>query len=95
MDKVIFKYKLKNKKYSECVDILRKEIIKILVKQIQNKDTYFSYTTTMDLYYKSKKYLPEKDSKIAYELYLLDTMEETEAYLLDEMMILYEKLQQK
>lgn len=94
MNKAIFKYKLRNKKYTECVDILRKEIIDVLEKRIQQNDNFFSYTTTMDLYNKSQKFLNKKEIKIAYQLFLLDIMEETEEYLLNEIMIMYQELQE-
>ena len=94
MDKVIFKYNLKNKKYAECVNILRNQIIGILEKRIKQKDNFFSYTTTMDLYNKSRKYLNKKEIEITYQLYLLDIMEQTEEYLLNELMIMYQELQE-
>ena len=95
MNKEIFKYKLKNKKYNECIDILRKDIINILEKNVKEKDTFFSYTTTMDLYNKAKEFLSEKEIKISYKLYLLDIMDETDEYILDEMMQMYKELQIK
>lgn len=93
MNKEIFTYNLKNKKYYECIIILRQEIINKLVNKIKEKESFFTYTTTMDLYNKSKEYLSSKEIKIAYELYLLDIMEETEEYILDEMMRMYKELQ--
>lgn len=95
MNKEIFKYKLTNKKYNECIDILRKDIINILEKNVKEKDTFFSYTTTMDLYNKAKEFLSEKEIKISYKLYLLDIMDETDEYILDEMMQMYKELQIK
>ena len=95
MNKEIFKYKLTNKKYNECIDILRKDIINILEKNVKEKDTFFSYTTNMDLYNKAKEFLSEKEIKISYKLYLLDIMDETDEYILDEMMQMYKELQIK
>ena len=95
MNKEIFKYKLTNKKYNECIDILRKDIINILEKNVKEKDTFFSYTTTMDLYNKAKEFLSEKEIKISYKLYLLDIIDETDEYILDEMMQMYKELQIK
>ena len=95
MNKEIFKYKLTNKKYNECIDMLRKDIINILEKNVKEKDTFFSYTTTMDLYNKAKEFLSEKEIKISYKLYLLDIMDETDEYILDEMMQMYKELQIK
>lgn len=94
MDKEIFKYNLKNKKYKECIDILRKQIIDKLENNIKKKEKIFFYTTTSDLYNKSKEYLSKEEIKIAYELYSLDIMEETEEYILDEMMKMYQELQE-
>lgn len=86
MNKKIFYEKLKNKQFEECVNILRKEIIDILVLKIKKKDIYFSYSTTKDLYNKSKKYLDENCCKIAYKLYTLDIIEELDEYMLEELM---------
>lgn len=93
MNKKEFETKLKNKKINECVDILREEIILILVNKIKEKDSYFSYSTTSDLYKKAKKCLDEKYCKIAYELYNFDIMYEKEEYMLDEMFQMYKELE--
>lgn len=85
MNKKDFYAKLKNREFEECINILRKEIIDILVLKIKEKDAYFTYSTTRDLYNKSKKYLDEKYSKIAYKLYSLDVMEELDEYVLEEL----------
>lgn len=94
MNKKDFYLKLKNKQFNECIDILRKEIIDILVLKIREKDLYFSYSTTRDLYNKSKKCLDEKYSKIAYKLYTLDIMEEREEYILEELFYACEALKE-
>ncbi len=85
MNKKDFYAKLKNREFEECINILRKEIIDILVLKIKEKDTYFTYSTTRDLYNKSKKCLDEKYSKVAYKLYSLDVMEELDEYVLEEL----------
>ena len=95
MDKQLFKNNLENKKYYECTDILRKEIIKILEKRIKYYDKFFSYTTSIDLYNKVKKTLTKREINIAYELFLLDITDESEEYILDEMMKMYHELQEK
>ena len=95
MNKKDFYEKLKNKQLDECVDILRKEIIDILVLKIKEKDLYFSYSTTRDLYNKSKIYLDETDCKIAYKLYTLDIMEEIDEYSLEELLDACKMLKEK
>ena len=85
MNKKDFYAKLKNREFEECINILRKEIIDILVLKIKEKDGYFTYSTTRDLYNKSKICLEEKYSKIAYKLYSLDVMEELDEYVLEEL----------
>ena len=85
MNKKEFYTKLKNREFEECIEILRKDIISILVLKIKEKDNYFKYSTTRDLYNKSKLCLEEKYSKIAYKLYSLDVMEELEEYVLEEL----------
>ena len=85
MNKKEFYTKLKNREFEECIEILRKDIISILVLKIKEKDNYFKYSTTRDLYNKSKIFLEEKYSKIAYKLYSLDVMEELDEYVLEEL----------
>lgn len=92
MNKKEFELKLKNKKFDECIEILRKEIILIITEKIKEKDSYFLYTTSSDLYKKSKKILEPKYTKIAYELYSFDIMDENEMYVLDEMLQMYKDL---
>lgn len=92
MNKLDFQKKLKNRQFEDCIEILRKEIIDILIEKMKEKDSYFFYTTTKDLYQKSKKVLEEKYSRIAYELYNLDIMEEQDEYILDELLNMYKEL---
>ena len=92
MNKKEFGEKLKNKQFEECIEILRTELIEIITEKIKEKDSYFHYTTTKDLYNKSKKVLEQKYSKIAYELYCFDIMPEKEEYVLDVMFQMYKEL---
>lgn len=93
MNKKEFQNKLKNKKFDECIDILRKEIIEIITNKIKEKDSYFSYSTTGDLYKKSRRCLEEeKYSRIAYQLYCFDIIEEKEEYILEELLQNYKEL---
>lgn len=92
MDKEIFKIKLKNKEYEDCISLLRKELIEELVNKIKEKDEFFSFSTTKDLYNKSKMVLTENYSKIAYELYNFDVMDENEKYVLVEMLEMYKEI---
>lgn len=92
MDKKDFYNKLKNRQLDECIGILRKEIIDCLVLKIKEKDSYFLYSTTSDLYKASKKHLEEKYTIMANQLYNLDIMDEKEEYVLDELFQIYKEL---
>ena len=94
MNKKIFYINLKNKKYTECIETLRKEIIERLVLRVKEKDSYFSYSTTRDLYNVSKKYLEGKYIEISYKLYNFDIMDENEEYILTEMLEMYKELEE-
>lgn len=94
MNKKVFYMKLKNKQYNDCIEILRKEIIDCLVSKIKEKDSYFSFSTTRDLYNAAKKYLEERYHIIAYQLYNFDIMDESEEYVLDELLQRYKELKQ-
>lgn len=89
MNKKIFDYSLKSKNYDKCIEILRKELIDILVKKINYKDRFFKYSTTKDLYYKAIEVLSEQNIIIAHTLYNMDIMDETDEYILDELLELY------
>lgn len=92
MNKKEFYIKLKNRQLDECIDILRKDIIENLVSKIKEKDVYFSYSTTNDLYKAAKKNLEEKYVIMSYQLYNLDIMDEREEYVLDELFQIYKEL---
>lgn len=92
MNKKVFYEKFKNKQYTECIDILRKEIINILVKKIREKENAFNYSTTRDLYNVSKRYLANKEISIAYQLYNFDITNEVDEYVLDELFQAYKEL---
>lgn len=92
MDKKDFYNKLKNRQLDDCIGILRKEIIDCLVLKIKEKDLYFSYSTTRDLYKAAKKHLEEKYAIMANQLYNLDIMDEKEEYILDELFQMYKEL---
>ncbi len=92
MNKKEFYNKLKNRQLDECIGILRKEIIDCLVLKIKEKDSYFSYSTTSDLYKAAKKHLEEKYVIMSNQLYNLDIMDEKEEYILDELFQIYKEL---
>ena len=92
MNNTAFKENLKNKKYYTCILDLREKIINILVNKIQEKDSTFYFTTTMDLFHKSKEMLNQEEIKISYQLYLYDIMDEREEFVLENMMEMYKSL---
>ena len=92
MDKKDFYNKLKNRQLDDCIGILRKEIIDCLVLKIKEKELYFSYSTTSDLYKAAENHLEEKYAIMANQLYNLDIMDEREEYVLDELFQIYKEL---
>ena len=92
MNKKVFEYSLKNNDYNKCIEMLRKEIINILVKKIQVYNKFFKYSTTKDLYLKSKEVLDEQYITISYILYNLDIMNETDEFILDELLEMYKEI---
>lgn len=95
MNKRVFYEKLKNKEYTECIEILRKDIINMLVFKIKEKEKSFNYSTTRDLYNISKKHLEENEVTIAYQLYNFDIVDEAEEYVLYELFQSYKELNRK
>lgn len=69
-----FKNYFYEKKYSECVLILKKKITNFVVSQIQEIDPAFDYTTVSDLIVASDFYL--KNSVIASQLQIALRQEE-------------------
>lgn len=65
-DNLILKNYIKEKKYTECVTILKNKIVTFLINQIQAKDTTIQFTTVSDLITLSNFYL--KNSSIAKNL---------------------------
>lgn len=93
MDKKKLKEKLKNKEYDDCILILREELINMLTEKIKKEDSYFVFSTTKDLYNKAKITLKYDEIQVAYKLYTFDTMYEVDKYVLDQMMEMYQDLQ--
>lgn len=93
MNKKILKEKMKNKKYNECILILREELINILTEKIKKIDSYFEFSTTKDLYNKAKITLKYNEIQVAYKLYTFDTMYEIDELVLEQMMEMYQNLQ--
>lgn len=92
MDKKIFQENLNNKNYDKCIEILRQEIIGQLEEKIKSKDKSFYYTTTEDLYNKVKEFLDGDKISVAYKLYSFDIMDESDEYVLFELMDIYNEI---
>jgi DNA mismatch repair ATPase MutS len=73
--------------------ILREELINILTEKIRKEDSYFNFSTTKDLYNKAKITLNLNEIQIAYKLYTYDTMYEVDKYVLDQMLEMYQEIQ--
>ena len=71
----IIKEKINNKEYYDCVKILRQAILENLIKKMQEYNKEFKYTTTKDLYNKSKKTNNEDLKKLTLQLFKLDISE--------------------
>ena len=93
MNKKLLKEKLKNEEYDDCILILREELINILTEKIKKEDSYFNFSTTKDLYNKAKITLNLNEIQIAYKLYTFDTMYEVDKYVLDQMLEMYQEIQ--
>lgn len=65
-DNQILKNYIKEKRYVECVAVLKNKIVKYVLKEIQNKDKTIHFTTISDLISTSDFYL--KNSSIARSL---------------------------
>lgn len=65
-DNEILKNYIKDKKYSECISILKGKIVTFLIDQIKQKDCSINFTTVSDLISVSDFYL--RDSSIARSL---------------------------
>lgn len=65
-DNQILKNYIKEKRYPECISILKNKIVSFVIKQIQANDTTIKFTTVSDLISESDFYL--KDSSIAKSL---------------------------
>ena len=65
-DNEILKNYMKERKYAECIAILKLKIVYFVVNAIKQKDSSFDFTTVSDLISASNFYLG--DSSIAYEL---------------------------
>ena len=65
-DNEILKNYMKERKYAECIAILKLKIIYYIINAIKQKDSSFDFTTVSDLISASNFYL--NDSSIAYRL---------------------------
>ena len=65
-DNILLKNYMREKRYLECIAILKKKIIEHVIKQIKSKDDSVSYTTISDLINLSDYYL--NNSEIARSL---------------------------
>lgn len=65
-DNDILKTYIKEKRYEDCINLLKNKIIFYVVKEIQKKDSSIQYTTVSDLISTSNYYL--NNSYIAQSL---------------------------
>ncbi len=92
IDKKMFSEHLKYKDYEYCINVLREEILNILVKKIQEKNKDFTYTTIGNLKQNCIKYLPENEKNIAIDIYSLTFSDDSADYELACLMNSYKEL---
>lgn len=90
--KKILKEYLNEKNFSQYNEVLRQEIIRIFVKKIQEKNSFFLYSNLVELLESVENYLDSKDIMIFTRFYDLCKSEyesdELSRYLTD----VYEKM---
>lgn len=92
INKEVFSEHLKNKDYIYCTNEMRREIIDILVKRIQEKNPGYKYINTKALKVDCFRYLSDIEQDIAIELYDLEIVENTAYYELSRLLDLYKDL---
>lgn len=91
-NKDLFSENFKNKDYDMCISMLRREIIGILTKRIQEKNPDFKYISVLSLKNNCFKYLSELEQEISIELYTFSFNEESSEFELSCMMEMYQTL---
>lgn len=91
-NKDIFSEHFKNKDYDACSDMLRKELISILVNEIKKINPTYVYTTITFLKSDCFKYLSPIYQDIAIKLYDFSFNEDPSEFELSQMMDIYQFL---
>jgi len=81
LDNQILKNYFKDKRYDDCIRILKNKITTFVINQIQEKDSTISFTTVSDLISASEFYLGTStvSQSLQYALSLDDKIEKIEA----------------
>ena len=67
-DNKIAKQLIQDKKYDECIRIVKNKIIDYIVSLIREKDPDYEYTTIIDLIEMSEQYIGDERKNIARNL---------------------------
>ena len=89
LNKNLFSTYFEYKDYNRCISMLREEIIHILVKRVQEKNSDYKYTTISNLKLACFKYLTEVEQEVSIGLYDFSFNEEATEFELSRMMELY------
>jgi len=88
----ILKFKLKNNKLDEAIDLLEEEIIKIFESKVKQYELEFEYTSMLSLIEKAEKYFIKKDFIIFKKFYILSNEDANKLYKIDCLVTIYNKL---
>ncbi len=91
-NKNLFSEHLNNKDYSFCISLLRNEIIDILTKRVQEKDSSFKYSTLVFLKKSVFMNLSDVEKDVVTELNSFGFEENPSYFELSRMMELYKDL---
>lgn len=92
LNKEMFSTYFEYKDYDKCIEMLRKEIISLLTKRIQERNPNYNYTTISALKQDAFKYLSTQEQEITIELYTFSYNEEPSEFELSRMMEIYQNL---
>ena len=92
LNKEMFTTYFKYNEFDKCINMLRQEVKRIIVKKIQAINPEYQYTSLLKLKKDSYKYLSQIEQEILIELYAFSYSEEPESFELSRMMEIYKTL---
>jgi len=91
-DKELLKDYIKKRRYSECIEILNKNIKKDLIKKVKKKDTNFEYVNLPNLRSRCLNLLDDKYISVVNQFCELHIEEVNEEYTIMKLMKLLKEL---